>query len=50
MTFTLTRPQLLDLLAGKGLDTIEYTGDIGALRTLVSVLDTTDPDFPIVTP
>ncbi|MFI5634641.1 alkyl/aryl-sulfatase [Streptomyces sp. NPDC051664] len=50
VTFTLTRPQLLDLLAGKGLDTIEHTGDIGALRTLVSVLDTTDPDFPIVTP
>ncbi|MFF0287545.1 alkyl/aryl-sulfatase [Streptomyces sp. NPDC005262] len=49
VTFTLTRPQLLDLLAGKGLDTIEHTGDIGALRTLVSVLDSTDPDFPIVT-
>ncbi|WP_392840613.1 alkyl/aryl-sulfatase [Streptomyces sp. LN500] len=49
VTFTLTRPQLLDLLAGKGLDTIAYTGDIGALRTLVSVLDSTDPDFPIVT-
>jgi alkyl sulfatase BDS1-like metallo-beta-lactamase superfamily hydrolase len=50
VTFTLTRPQLLDLLAGKALDTIEHTGDIGALRTLVSVLDTTDPDFPVVTP
>ncbi|MET8324847.1 alkyl sulfatase dimerization domain-containing protein [Streptomyces sp. NPDC005181] len=50
VTFTLTRPQLLHLLAGKGLDTIEHTGDIGAFRTLVSVLDTTDPDFPVVTP
>lgn len=49
VTFTLTRSQLLDLLAGKGLDTIEHTGDIDALRTLVSVLDSTDPDFPIVT-
>lgn len=50
VTFTLTRGQLLQLLAGKGLDTIEHTGDIGALRTLVSVLDTTDPDFAVVTP
>ncbi|WP_328887977.1 alkyl/aryl-sulfatase [Streptomyces sp. NBC_00316] len=50
VTFTLTRAQLLQLLAGKGLDTIEHTGDIGALRTLVSVLDTTDPDFAVVTP
>ncbi|MER8183224.1 alkyl sulfatase dimerization domain-containing protein [Kitasatospora sp. NPDC094015] len=50
LTLTLTKPQLLGLLAGGGLDGIEHTGDPRAFATLVSFLDTPDPDFPIVTP
>nr|WP_246605208.1 alkyl sulfatase C-terminal domain-containing protein [Streptomyces sp. WAC06128] len=51
LTLTLTKPRLADLLAGPtDLDGIEHTGDPTALRTLLSVLDEPDPNFPIVTP
>ncbi|WP_419997142.1 alkyl/aryl-sulfatase [Streptomyces boninensis] len=50
VSLTLTKPQLLDLLAGKGLEGAELTGDAGVVQTLTSVLDEPDPDFAIVTP
>jgi alkyl sulfatase BDS1-like metallo-beta-lactamase superfamily hydrolase len=50
LTLTLTKPQLLGLLAGGGLDGIEHTGDPGVLPTLLGLLDTVDHQFAIVTP
>ncbi|WP_280482341.1 alkyl/aryl-sulfatase [Nocardia cyriacigeorgica] len=50
LTVTLTAPQLLGLLAGNGLEGLDYTGDPGVLERLLSLLDTPDPSFPIVTP
>ena len=50
LTLTLTKAQLLGLLAGHGLDGIEHTGDPATLARLMALLDTPDPAFPIVTP
>lgn len=50
LTLTLTKAQLLRVLAGHGLDGIEHTGDLVALDKLRELLDTPDPAFPIVTP
>jgi alkyl sulfatase BDS1-like metallo-beta-lactamase superfamily hydrolase len=50
VTLTLTKPQLLGVLAGRGLDDVTVTGDPTALDRLFALLDTPDPDFPIVTP
>ncbi len=50
LTLTLTKPQLLGLLGGGGLDGIELAGDPAALTRLLGVLDEPDPAFPIVTP
>ena len=50
LSLTLTKAQLLGLLAGRGLDAIQHTGDPAALTTLMGLLDTPDPAFPIVTP
>jgi alkyl sulfatase BDS1-like metallo-beta-lactamase superfamily hydrolase len=50
LTLSLTKPQLLGLLAGRGLDGIEHTGDPAVLTRLLALLDTSDPAFPIVTP
>ncbi|MER8041687.1 alkyl sulfatase dimerization domain-containing protein [Streptomyces sp. NPDC094032] len=50
LTMTMTKPQLLALLAGKGTAGITMTGDPSLLTRLLAVLDTPDPDFPIVTP
>lgn len=50
LTLTLTKPQLLGLLAGRGLDGVGREGDEGVLTRLLAVLDEPDPDFPIVTP
>jgi alkyl sulfatase BDS1-like metallo-beta-lactamase superfamily hydrolase len=47
---TMTKPQLVSLLAGKGTAGITMTGDPGLLTRLLSVLDSPDTDFPIVTP
>ncbi|WP_406256454.1 alkyl sulfatase C-terminal domain-containing protein [Streptomyces chartreusis] len=49
LTLTLTKPQLLGLLAGRGLDGIEHEGDVGVLTRLLGLLDEPDPDFAIVT-
>ncbi|WTX26893.1 MBL fold metallo-hydrolase [Streptomyces sp. NBC_00656] len=46
----LTKPQMLGVLAGKGLEGIEHTGDPAVLQDLLSVLDEPDPTFAIVTP
>jgi alkyl sulfatase BDS1-like metallo-beta-lactamase superfamily hydrolase len=50
VTITLTKSQMPGLFAGLGLDEIEITGDVGVLERLVQVIDTFDPNFPIVTP
>ncbi|MEU6442424.1 alkyl sulfatase dimerization domain-containing protein [Streptomyces sp. NPDC047046] len=50
LTLTLTKPQLLGVLSGHGLDGVTAEGDTGALTRLLAVLDEPDPDFAIVTP
>lgn len=50
LTLTLTRPQLLGILAGQGLDGVEQDGDPAVLGTLFSLLAEPDTSFPIVTP
>ena len=45
-----TAMPILGLLAGRGLDGIQLAGDPAVLTTLMSLLDTPDPAFPIVTP
>jgi alkyl sulfatase BDS1-like metallo-beta-lactamase superfamily hydrolase len=50
LTLTLTRPQLLALLAGQAPGTLASTGDPGTLQRLLGLLDTPDPGFAIVTP
>ncbi|MDA5281020.1 alkyl sulfatase dimerization domain-containing protein [Streptomyces sp. Isolate_45] len=50
LTLTLTKPQLLGVLAGAGLDGVHVQGDPQVFATLAGLLDTPDPDFAIVTP
>jgi alkyl sulfatase BDS1-like metallo-beta-lactamase superfamily hydrolase len=50
LTLTLTKTQLLGLLAGHGIDGIDHRGDPSALDKLMRLLDTPDPAFAIVTP
>ncbi len=50
LTLSLTKHQLLGLLAGHGLDGIDHIGDADVLNRLLSQLDTPDRGFPIVTP
>ncbi len=50
LALTLTKPQLLGVLAGRGLDGIEHSGDPAVLGRLTALLDRPDPTFPIVTP
>jgi alkyl sulfatase BDS1-like metallo-beta-lactamase superfamily hydrolase len=50
LTMTMTKPQLLALLAGKGTDGITMTGDGSQLAQLLAVLDTPDRRLPVVTP
>ena len=50
LTLTLTKPQLLGMLAGNGLQGIQSAGDLGVLQRLLGLLDTPDPGFAIVTP
>ncbi|WP_326566588.1 alkyl sulfatase dimerization domain-containing protein [Amycolatopsis rhabdoformis] len=47
---TLTRDQLLGLLTGGDLASVEHTGDPAALGRLLALLDADDPGFAIVTP
>ncbi|HTW16492.1 MAG TPA: alkyl sulfatase dimerization domain-containing protein [Nocardioides sp.] len=50
LVLTLTKPQLLALLGGAGLDGVQLEGDPGTLSTILSFLDDPDPAFTIVTP
>jgi len=50
LTLTLTHPQLLGLLASGSLEGIETAGDPGVIKTVLSLIDEPDPNFPIVTP
>ncbi|MFJ7988453.1 alkyl/aryl-sulfatase [Streptomyces sp. NPDC096351] len=50
LVLTLTKRQLLDVLAGGGLEGVETEGDAGLLDRLLSYVTTPDPNFPVVTP
>jgi alkyl sulfatase BDS1-like metallo-beta-lactamase superfamily hydrolase len=50
LTLTLTKPQLLGLLVGQGLDGIDVAGDPGVLARLTGLVEEPDPAFPVVTP
>jgi linear primary-alkylsulfatase len=50
LSLTLTKPALLGLLAGQGMDGVQAQGDIAALQRLIGLLDEPDPGFAIVTP
>ncbi len=50
LSVTLTKAQLLGLLAGGGLDGIDHSGDLGVVQRLIGLLDLPNPGFPIVTP
>ncbi|MFD9941159.1 alkyl/aryl-sulfatase [Nonomuraea sp. NPDC059023] len=50
LTLTLTKPQLLGMVATRSHDGVRSEGDPQALITLLGLLDTPDRDFNIVTP
>jgi alkyl sulfatase BDS1-like metallo-beta-lactamase superfamily hydrolase len=50
LTVTLTKPQLLQLLATGKPDGIDMSGDLSVVQRLLSLTDDPDPDFAIVTP
>ncbi len=50
LTLTLTKPQLLGVLAGRGLDGVTVDGDPALLARLFSYLAEPDTSFAIVTP
>ncbi|WP_416964949.1 alkyl/aryl-sulfatase [Streptomyces sp. Agncl-13] len=50
LTLTLTKPQLLGVLAGKGLDGVTAEGDEALLARLFSHVTRPDKRFPVVTP
>ncbi|MFJ4713895.1 alkyl/aryl-sulfatase [Streptomyces sp. NPDC088785] len=50
LTLTLTRPRLLGVLAGQGLDGVDAHGDTSLLGRLFSYVTEPDRAFPIVTP
>ena len=50
LTVTLTRPQLVQLLATGQPDGAALSGDAGVLPRLMSLTDDPDPDFAVVTP
>ncbi|WP_327663844.1 MULTISPECIES: alkyl/aryl-sulfatase [unclassified Streptomyces] len=50
VTLSMTKPQLLALLGGKGLGDIEVSGDASLLQKLLGVVEKPDPNFAIVTP
>jgi alkyl sulfatase BDS1-like metallo-beta-lactamase superfamily hydrolase len=50
VTLTMTKPQLLAMLGGKGLGDIKVEGDASSLAALLGVVEKPDPDFAIVTP
>ncbi|WP_367040822.1 alkyl sulfatase dimerization domain-containing protein [Streptomyces sp. Je 1-332] len=50
VTLTMTKPQLLAMLGGKGLGDIKVEGDVSLLTDLLGVVDKPDPKFAIVAP
>jgi alkyl sulfatase BDS1-like metallo-beta-lactamase superfamily hydrolase len=50
LTLTLSKADLLSLLAGQGPNGILHEGDPDALKRLFSFVDDPDPHFAIVTP
>ncbi|MGW0907829.1 alkyl/aryl-sulfatase [Streptomyces sp. NPDC002853] len=50
VTLTMTKPQLLAMLGGKGLGDIGVEGDASLLAELLGVVEKPDPRFAIVTP
>jgi len=50
LSLTLTKAQLLGLLAGRGLAGIDHRGDPDTLDRLLGLLDNADPGFAIITP
>jgi alkyl sulfatase BDS1-like metallo-beta-lactamase superfamily hydrolase len=49
LTVTLTKPKLLGLLVGAGLDDLQTEGDTGVVARLLGVLDPVSGNFAIVT-
>jgi len=47
---TLTRPQLLAMLAGAGTDGVQFVGHARVFEIIASFTDQPDPTFSIVTP
>jgi alkyl sulfatase BDS1-like metallo-beta-lactamase superfamily hydrolase len=50
LAVTLTKMQLIGLLASGSLEGIDMSGDTSVLPRLLAVTDDADPDFAIVTP
>ncbi len=50
LTVTLTKAQMLGILAGHGLEDVQSDGDTTVLGTLLGLLDTVDHSFAMVTP
>ena len=50
LAVTLTKPQLLQLLATGQPGGVTMSGDSGVLERLMSLIDNPDPDFAVVTP
>jgi len=49
-TVTLTKPQLLGMLGGAGVNGVAVKGDAAVIERLMGYVTTPDPNFPIVTP
>ncbi|GAA1987701.1 alkyl sulfatase dimerization domain-containing protein [Terrabacter lapilli] len=47
---TLTKPQLLGIVGGRGLDGLGTSGDVEALKRLLELLEESEDTFPVVTP
>jgi alkyl sulfatase BDS1-like metallo-beta-lactamase superfamily hydrolase len=50
VTITLTKPQLLGMLAGEGANGVQLDGDPKTFTMIASLTDQPDPNFTIVTP
>ncbi|MGX1267480.1 alkyl/aryl-sulfatase [Streptomyces phaeoluteigriseus] len=50
LTLTVTKPELIGLLAGQGVEDVEHEGDLSLLKRLFTLVTVPDKRFPIVTP
>jgi len=50
LTVRLTKPQLLGIVGGAGMDGVDIDGDPRALQSIMESTDAPNPAFPIVTP